>query len=122
MANRYTIPGCLTSFNQENSPAHRLGKRMEAGHGRSWPLIPRYSFCGPYEAAACIGSATSRLTTVSITASARARISSLGSGTIGCGTVMTLYDGIPKFVHWRRAASTNSVVAILAVGTPCPSK
>ena len=75
-----------------------------------------------YDATARTSSATNRETTVSITASARAHTSSLLSGTIGCGTVTTSYEGMPRFLHCTRAAATNSVVAMLAVGRPCSSK
>lgn len=73
--------------------------------GRQFPTFLLVFLALPlYRAAARADSATRRLTMVSITASARPWSSSLGSGTIGCGTVTTSYDGMPRLVHCKRAA------------------
>src|SRR5262249_41957182 len=113
------IPGM-----RRTSAASRTGQRPVP------PLAGFWVFGGtagpavhaPYDATARTSSATSLETIISITASARDHTSSLVKGTIGCGTVTTSYEGMPRFLHCTRAAAINSVVEMLAVGMPFSSK
>src|SRR5262249_30232945 len=85
---------CATASGQRQ---RRGGRGRTGGQGLTPPLLPpsgdnpladNRTLC-PYDATARTSSATSRETITSITASAREQISSLVSGTIGCGTVTT---------------------------------
>src|SRR5262249_2067555 len=94
-------------YDRTVSPAHcstpsgqrqRGGERgRTGGQGLGPPLLSlcrdkppagKRTLC-PYDATARTSSATTRETITPITASAREQISSLVSGTIGCGTVTT---------------------------------